>query len=104
MGRAARRQQERAERRQRTQPAPRGIPTAAPSGPATGGGQRGRGSFFKPRWIMDIISELRKVTWPSRAETTHLTIVVIAVSLLFGVILGGADLIFSWVVEQTILR
>jgi preprotein translocase subunit SecE len=53
---------------------------------------------------MDVLSELRKVTWPSRAETTHLTIVVIVVSLIFGVILGGADLIFSWVVEQTILR
>jgi preprotein translocase subunit SecE len=53
---------------------------------------------------MDILSELRKVTWPTRAETMHLTIVVIVVSILFGVILGGADLIFSWVVEQTILR
>ncbi|MBX7111850.1 MAG: preprotein translocase subunit SecE [Dehalococcoidia bacterium] len=53
---------------------------------------------------MDIISELRKVTWPSRAETMHLTLVVIVVSLIFGVILGGADLIFSWIVEQTILR
>jgi len=53
---------------------------------------------------MDIISELRKVTWPSRAETIHLTVVVIVVSLLFGVLLGGADLIFSWAVEQTILK
>ncbi len=102
MGRAARRQQERADRRQRTQPPPRAIPSASPS-PGAGGGQRG-GSFFKPRWIMDIISELRKVTWPTRAETVHLTIVVIVVSLLFGVLLGGADLIFSWAVEQTILR
>jgi preprotein translocase subunit SecE len=103
MGRAARRQQERAERRQRTQPAPRGLPTASPVAPTVGAGQR-RGSFFKPRWVMDIISELRKVTWPTRAETAHLTIVVIVVSILFGVLLGGVDLIFSWFVEQTILR
>ena len=103
MGRAARRQQERAERRQRTQPAPRGIPSAAAPASAAGAAHR-RGSFFKPRWVMDIISELRKVTWPTRAETIHLTIVVIVVSLLFGVVLGGADLIFSWIVEQTILR
>lgn len=103
MGRAARRQQERAERRQRTQPAPRGIP-AATAAPTPAGAAQRRGSFFKPRWVMDIISELRKVTWPTRAETIHLTIVVIIVSLLFGVLLGGADLIFSWIVEQTILN
>ena len=103
MGRAARRQQERAERRQRTAPAPRGIPSASAPAPAGAVSHR-RGSFFKPRWVMDILSELRKVTWPTRAETMHLTIVVIVVSILFGVILGGADLIFSWVVEQTILR
>jgi preprotein translocase subunit SecE len=53
---------------------------------------------------MDIISELRKVTWPTRQETAHLTVVVIIVSLLFGVVLGGADLFFSWLIEQTILR
>ncbi|MEZ4553548.1 MAG: preprotein translocase subunit SecE [Dehalococcoidia bacterium] len=103
MGRAARRQQERAERRQRTQPAPRGVP-AATAAPTPAAAAQRRGSLLKPRWVMDIISELRKVTWPSRAETAHLTIVVIVVSLLFGVLLGGADLIFSWVVEQTILR
>lgn len=102
MGRAARRQQERADRRQRTQAPPRGIPSTAAPSPA--GGAPRRGSFFKPRWVMDIISELRKVTWPSRAETIHLTVVVIVVSLLFGVLLGGADLIFSWAVEQTILK
>lgn len=103
MGRAARRQQERAERRQRTQPAPRGI-SAGTAAPLPAGVAQRRGSLFKPRWVMDVLSELRKVTWPSRGETAHLTIVVIVVSLLFGVLLGGADLIFSWVVEQTILR
>lgn len=103
MGRAARRQQERDERRQRTAPPPRGLSTASPSVPHAAGAQRS-GSLFKPRWVMDIISELRRVTWPSRHETMHLTIVVILVSLLFGVLLGGADLFFSWLVEQTILR
>jgi len=53
---------------------------------------------------MDIISELRKVTWPTRGETVNLTIVVIVISLLFGLVLGAADFGFSWLVEQTILR
>jgi preprotein translocase SecE subunit len=53
---------------------------------------------------VDIISELRKVTWPSRQEVGYLTTVVIIVSLIVGAILGTADLGFGWFVEQTILR
>ena len=43
----------------------------------------------------DIINELRKVTWPTREEATRLTILVIAVSLAMGLLLGIVDLIFS---------
>jgi len=53
---------------------------------------------------MDIISELRKVTWPSRREVMNLTVVVLVVSLLLGAVLGVADLGFGWFVEETILR
>jgi preprotein translocase SecE subunit len=65
---------------------------------------RTRGSFFRPAWVTDIISELRKVTWPSRQEVGYLSFVVIVVSLIIGMILGAADLAFGWFVEQTILR
>lgn len=106
MGRAARRQQERAERRQRTQQrvAP---PRMSVSAPGIEERARPRGSLLKPwtwRWFADVLSELRKVTWPSRQEVWHLTWVVIAVSVLMGVLLGVADLGFSWLVEETILR
>ena len=53
---------------------------------------------------MDIISELRKVTWPTRQEVVHLTTVVIVISILFGIVLGAADLSFSWLIERTVLR
>ena len=104
MGRAARRQQERAERRAQAQPRTTRNPTStfSPSAPSTG--EQRRGSRLRPRWLTDIISELGKVTWPSRQETTHLTVVVIVVSLLFGVVLGGADLGFGWLIERTLLR
>ncbi len=75
----------------------------APSTPSTAEAPR-RGSFFRPLWARDIIGELRKVTWPSRSEVYHLTLVVVVVSILFGAVLGGADLGFSWIVERTILR
>ena len=104
MGREARRAQERAERRQKQQAAqPRRAIASSVSAPVAPGEERG-GSLLKPRWAMDIISELRKVTWPSRRETTNLTGVVIIVSLALGVLLGGADLLFGWLVEQTLLR
>ena len=103
-GRAARRAQERAERRQRRQ---QGQATQRPTVPAPGppvDSPQGGGSLLRPRWATDIISELRKVTWPTRRETAHLTTVVLIVSALFGLILGVADLGFSWFIEQTILR
>jgi preprotein translocase SecE subunit len=75
--------------------------TAAPAHPEQ---HRQRGSFFRPAWITDIISELRKVTWPARQEVGYLSFVVIVVSLVVGAVLGIADLGFGWFVEQTILR
>ncbi len=108
MGREARRAQARAERRQRRQGqggsrGPRN-PAAITSTPAQPEQVRSRGSFFRPAWIVDIVSELRKVTWPSRQEVGYLTFVVIVISLIIGTILGAADLGFGWFVEQTILR
>ncbi len=105
MGREMRRAQERAERRQKQREAAAPQRAAAPAftAPPAPGEER-RGSLLKPRWAMDIVSELRKVTWPSRKETTNLTGVIIIVSLALGVVLGGADLFFGWLVEQTLLR
>ncbi len=105
MGREQRRQQQRAERRQQRagRPAPRSAPQIATSTSSPGDPPRS-GSFFKPRWAQDIISELRKVTWPSRRDVANLTMVVVVVSLILGAFLGAADLAFGWLVEQTLLR
>ncbi len=104
MGREMRRAQERAERRQQSQRAlqpPRAAMSAPPT-PAEAAQQRG--SLLKPRWALDIISELRKVTWPTRQETANLTAVVIVVSIALGVVLGGADLLFGWMIQHLLVR
>jgi preprotein translocase subunit SecE len=53
--------------------------------------------------LRDTRSELRKVTWPTRQETTNLTLVVIALSVVLGLLLGGVDLAvseaFKWMVD-----
>jgi len=104
MGREMRRSQERAERRQKQRDAvqarrPQMSVAANPSAP---GGER---TGFSPRrWFGDIVAELKKVTWPSRREVANLTTVVIVISMLLGLMMGGADLLFGWLVEQTLLR
>ncbi len=45
--------------------------------------------------VGDIVSELRRVTWPSREETFRLSVMVIAVAAAVGVFLGIVDLGFS---------
>jgi preprotein translocase subunit SecE len=47
------------------------------------------------RFVGEIVSELRKVTWPTRQETTRLTILVMIVSITIGAILGVIDIGFS---------
>ena len=102
MGRAARRHPP--VTRAKPQRKPVGI-APAPKGPRQPPHQR-RGflAFLRPRWLQDIISELRKVTWPTRQETANLTMVVVVVSVVVGLALGGIDLLFNWLIENTLLR
>lgn len=55
---------------------------------------------FQPRFVADIVAELRKVTWPSASDTRYLTMVVAVVAIIVGAILGAVDLLFGWVIEQ----
>jgi len=51
-------------------------------------------------FLRDVRSELKKVTWPSRAEVTSTTIVVIAATIFFGFYLFAMDLVFSWLISK----
>jgi preprotein translocase SecE subunit len=53
---------------------------------------------------MDIISELRKVVWPSRYDVWHLTVVVVIVTLIVGAALGGIDMAFAQLIDHTLLK
>ncbi len=43
----------------------------------------------------DTIAELKKVNWPDRETTKNLTLVVIAVSIVLGLLLGGIDFVLQ---------
>jgi len=45
-------------------------------------------------FLRETRDELKKVVWPTRQETIRLTLVVIVISLLVGLFLGGLDFIF----------
>ena len=51
----------------------------------------------------EVLAEFRKVTWPSRAELMNSTVVVIAVTVVLALFLGGVDVVLARVVER-ILR
>jgi preprotein translocase subunit SecE len=53
---------------------------------------------------MDIITELRKVVWPSGQETIHLTIVVVIVAIIMGALLGSIDVGFGWIIDKALLN
>ena len=54
--------------------------------------------------LQDIVSELKKVTWPTREETMRLGTAVIIVAVAIGLMLGGIDAAFNWLVDNTLLR
>jgi preprotein translocase subunit SecE len=48
-------------------------------------------------FFAEVKSELKKVTWPSRAEVQNTTLVVILTTVFFGFYLWGLDVAFSQV-------
>ena len=99
--RALRRQQTR-EPKPKRGAAKRALPSTGPSRPSSAGG--GGILSWRPQIIIDVITELRKVVWPSRPDVIHLTVVVVIVTLILGAILGAIDLGFGWLIDEALLN
>ena len=50
---------------------------------------------FSFRIFGEVISELRRVTWPTRHETMRLSLMVLAVAAAVGTFLGLVDLAYA---------
>jgi preprotein translocase subunit SecE len=61
--------------------------------------------FVQPiaQYLRDTRAELRKVTWPSRKEAWHLTLVVLGTTAGMAAILGLADFAFSETMRALVL-
>lgn len=55
-------------------------------------------------FVKESLDELKKVTWPTRAEITRLTATVIVISAVVGIFLGGVDLVLTKILELVIKR
>jgi preprotein translocase subunit SecE len=51
------------------------------------------------KFIRDAWAEIKKVIWPDRETTRNLTLVVIAVSVVLGILLGGIDYVLFQLFE-----
>jgi preprotein translocase subunit SecE len=47
-------------------------------------------------------TEVRKMVWPTRVETTQTTLIVIGVVILVGIMLWLMDTLFGWIIRQFI--
>ncbi|MBU2577604.1 preprotein translocase subunit SecE [Patescibacteria group bacterium] len=47
------------------------------------------------KFLSEVKNELTKVTWPTRQEVVRLTIVVVIISLVVGLFIGGLDFLFT---------
>ena len=63
--------------------------------------KRGRSRL---RFIGEMISELKKVTWLTRREVAYLTLLVLVVAVCVGVVLGLIDWGFSGLVNLLLGR
>lgn len=51
---------------------------------------------------LEARTEIRKVVWPTRAETIQTTMIVLVVVLIVALILWGVDSLLSWLISMII--
>jgi preprotein translocase subunit SecE len=50
-------------------------------------------------FVLEVLAEFRRVTWPSRPELVNSTVVVIVVTVVIAFFLGGVDIVLARIVE-----
>lgn len=63
-------------------------------------------SFFIKafNYFKEVRLEMKKVNWPTRNQTIRYTLIVIGVSLVVAIYLGGSDFLFTTLLNKFILK
>jgi len=54
-------------------------------------------------FLKEVRLEMKKVNWPTREETIKYTLIVIGISVVVAVYLGGLDVLFITLLEKFVL-
>ncbi|HOK00772.1 MAG TPA: preprotein translocase subunit SecE [Candidatus Pacearchaeota archaeon] len=62
--------------------------------------------FFQkiPLFLKEVRMEIKKINWPNRQEILKYVLIVIGVSLVVSIYLGGLDFIFTFLLQKFILK
>jgi preprotein translocase subunit SecE len=55
-------------------------------------------------FLKEVKLEMKKVNWPTRETTIKYTLIVLGVSLVVAIYLGGLDILFTSLLEKFIVR
>jgi preprotein translocase subunit SecE len=55
------------------------------------------------QYIKEAQVEIQKVTWPTRKQSLQYTAIVVIISVVSTVVLGGLDILFNYILTQFIL-
>ena len=56
------------------------------------------------QFVREAKAELLKVNWPSRQQTINYTLMVIAISIVVAIFLGGLDYFFGYILKTFIVK
>lgn len=56
------------------------------------------------KFLLEVKGELLKVTWPTKNEVIRLTTIVVLISLVVGIFVGGLDFVFTKLIEIIIKK
>ena len=55
-------------------------------------------------YIKEVRGEMEKVVWPTRGKTIRMSLLVLAVSVVMGIFIGGMDYLFSNILSAILQR
>lgn len=55
-------------------------------------------------YLNEVRLEMSKVTWPTRSQTIKMTLLVIVISIIIGIFIGGLDYLLSRLVGSILVR
>jgi preprotein translocase subunit SecE len=53
-------------------------------------------------FLREVKKEMKTVSWPTKQETIHYTLLVIVISFVVALFLGGFDYLFQFILRQII--